>query len=272
MQSISRIEFLLGQILYLNPVNFPIWIAGLGFLLFARQGKPYRIFGWTYVAVLIVFLIIKSKVYYLGPAYPMLLAAGGVAFEHFFERRDIRWGVAVTTVWLLCGGLLLLPLSVPVFSIAGFRDYAQYFRSIVPNARETAQDYFDMFGWEEMVRAVDQVYDSLDPEEQENCAILTDNYGQAGAIDHYGPNLGLPKALSGHNAYYHWGPGDTRIETLITVGVSPDELTLYCGNIEEATRFSPSEPDVGERNVPICICREFSAPLNQGWSIVRHYD
>ena len=272
MQQISRLEFLLGQILYLNPFTFPVWITGLGFFMISPRGKDYRLFGWVFLIVLFVFLAAKSKVYYLGPAYPMLFAAGGVAFEHFFERRNLRWGIPTTGFVLAVGGLSLLPLSLPVLSIGGFKNYAAHFRRILPNSREVAQDYSDMFGWEEMAQTVAKVYASMDPKEQERCCILTGNYGEAGAIDKFGRELGLPHAHSGHNSYFYWGPGERKIETILTVGIPQEVLTDYCGRIEKVAIFSPDEPEMGERNVPIFICRDFVTPLAEAWPQVRHYD
>jgi len=67
-------------------------------------------------------------------------------------------------------------------------------------------NYADMFGWQEMVAAVARVYNRLPPEDRLRCAIYASNYGEAGAIDFYGKRYGLPKAISGHNNYWLWGP------------------------------------------------------------------
>ena len=73
-----------------NPFAFPLWLAGLGWLFFGREGRRYRVLGWAYVVTLAVFLIQHGKDYYVAPAYPMLLAAGGVVCEEWIERTGER--------------------------------------------------------------------------------------------------------------------------------------------------------------------------------------
>lgn len=272
MQTISPVEFLIGQVLYLGAFALPLWLAGLASLLLSRSMKPYRILGWTYLAVLAAFLAIGSKVYYLGPIYPMLFAAGGAAFERVFDRRGFRWGAPLLASFIALGGLVFAPLSLPVLSIEGFRQYVGHFKAILPNAREVGQDYYDMFGWEEMAEAAAEVYRSLSPEDRERTAILADNYGEAGAIDLFGPPLGLPKAHSGHNSYYHWGPPEGTVDILLTVGIDPEDLREACGSVEVVRLFSPTEPEVGERDVPICLCRGMRMTIQEAWPVVRHYE
>ncbi|MCB9782180.1 MAG: glycosyltransferase family 39 protein [Candidatus Omnitrophica bacterium] len=272
MQRISRIEFLIGQFLYMGPFNAPVWIAGLIFFCLSSAGKPYRIFGWTYFAILILFLIVQSKIYYLGPAYPMLFAAGGVAFERLFNRLNLRWAFHALTLFVVLGGLVLLPFSAPVLSFENFKRYADRILFLLPHSNEADDTLNDMFGWPEMVEAVADVYRSLPPEEQSHCAIVTSNYGEAGAIDLFGPDYNLPKAYSGHNSYWYWGPPETGVDTLITVGVDVDELREVVEDVDVRTVFSPEQPNVGERNVPICVCRNLPLSIQEYWPYAKHYD
>ena len=76
------------------------------------------------------------------------------------------------------------------------------------NTGKLPQTFADRFGWPEMAQATAAVYHELTPEEQAVTAIFARNYGEAGAIDFYGPALGLPKAISGHLNYWYWGPAD----------------------------------------------------------------
>src|SRR2546426_4446870 len=85
------------------------------------------------------------------------------------------------------------------------------------------QVFADQFGWEEMVAKVAQAYRSLAPEERAKCVLYAHNYGEAAAIDFYGPKFGLPRAASGHNNYFLWGPPDStggRGGVVITIGES----------------------------------------------------
>src|SRR4028119_2402313 len=90
----SPVEFLIEQIVTMQPPTLPLWLAGLGFYLFAREGRPYRALGWIYVVLFALFAAMGSRFYFLAPAYPALFAAGGVAIERFFgERTRWRWSL-----------------------------------------------------------------------------------------------------------------------------------------------------------------------------------
>ena len=94
------LPFLRQQIMMLLPASALVWIAGLGFLLFHRDGKKYRVLGVTYLAFLAILMALRGKDYYLAPIYPMLYAAGGVLWEKWAESRPwLRWlRVAVPAV------------------------------------------------------------------------------------------------------------------------------------------------------------------------------
>src|SRR5215217_6015383 len=83
----SPVEFLLEQIVTIQPPALPLWLAGLGFYLFGREGRPYLALGWVYVVLFVLFAALNTRFYFLAPAYPMLFAAGGVVIERFFGGR-----------------------------------------------------------------------------------------------------------------------------------------------------------------------------------------
>src|SRR5947199_3375113 len=80
---LSPWEFFFQQITLMNPATFPLWFGGLIWLLASREGRRYRVIAFTYLIALAEFIVMHAKNYYLAPAYPMLFAAGGVAFEKF---------------------------------------------------------------------------------------------------------------------------------------------------------------------------------------------
>ena len=198
----------------MQPPTLPIWLAGLYFYLFSREGRPYRTFGWIYVILFVLFMIQNARFYFLAPVYPMLFAAGGVAIERFVRRRRWGWFSPAYISILAVSGIVVAPLTVvpvlPVETLAKITGAAGGDAGIKTETREVAelaQNFADRFGWEEMVASVAGVYEELPPEEQAEACILTGNYGEAGAIDFFGPEYGLPKAISGHNNYYLRGPG-----------------------------------------------------------------
>jgi 4-amino-4-deoxy-L-arabinose transferase-like glycosyltransferase len=212
-------KYLLQQIMMMNPVSFPFWFGGLLYYLFSRDTKAYRAFGLAFVITIAFFLFTHGKDYYSAPAYVMLLAAGGVATErllmssHFSARQTLRAVLKPACfLWLLAGVLPLLPLVLPILPVEAFVRYQSRLPFEVPRAERSfigaalPQYYADEFPWPGMVAAVARVYHSLPPDEQAKTAIYCNNYGQAATIDFFGPQYGLPKAISGHQSYFLWGP------------------------------------------------------------------
>src|SRR5215212_6596992 len=201
----SPVEFLVEQIVTMQPPALPLWLAGLGFYLFAREGRPYRTLGWVYVALFALFAALNMRFYFLAPAYPMLFAAGGVAIERFFGGRSRwRWALPAYAAVLAISGVVVAPITVvpvlPVGTLAGITGALGGDAGVEVETRQVAelpQTLADRFGWEHMTETVARVYDRLPPEERSEACVLTGNYGEAGAIDFFGPKYGLPKAISG---------------------------------------------------------------------------
>src|SRR5438105_3801333 len=205
-------KFFAQQITLMNPATFPRWFGGLIWLLASREGRRYRVIAFTYLIALAEFVLMHGKNYYLAPAYPMLFAAGGVAFERIFALR-FRWLKPAIAFLVLVSALVLAPVVLPILSPEKLLAYMRAIHFGAPRAETShtaasPQLYADHFGWEEMVRSVAQVYASLSANEQQHAAIFCQNYGEAGAIDFFGPKYGLPPALSGHQNYFYWGPDD----------------------------------------------------------------
>jgi len=273
---LTPLQFLGGQIMGIHPLNAPIWLAGLLFLLFAKKGQPYRILGLTYAIAFAVLAIQRSKAYYLSPAYPALLAAGGWAIEALLHRRGWHWAKPILLGIVLIGGAATAPLVVPILPVETFIGY-QKFLGVEPSAEETnplgelPQYFADRFGWENMTATVASVYEGLSPEQQAECVIVTGNYGEAGAIDYFGPRYGLPPAISQHNSYYLWGPGDVSGNVMISVGISREDLENAFESVTEmATIVSPYAMPY-ENHMPVYLCVGLRVPLNEAWQRGKHY-
>ncbi|MEJ2009559.1 MAG: glycosyltransferase family 39 protein [Acidobacteriota bacterium] len=117
------LAFLGGQVFILSPLNFPIWLSGLLYLFFARDGKRFRVLGWTFVVVLATVMILHGKDYYPTPAYPMLLAAGAVALERLFRSR--QWLKPVAVGLLIAGTAPLLPMMIPILPLTTYLHYQE---------------------------------------------------------------------------------------------------------------------------------------------------
>ncbi len=272
---ISPLSFLLGQILIAHPLAFPLWLAGLHFYLFSPAAKQFRTLGWTFITLFVLLVALKGKIYYLAPAYPMLLAAGAVAFERFIARRNWRWMKPATLIALTITGALIAPSVLPILPVETYLGYARIL-PIAQGARteknawgKMPQHFADMFGWEEMVATVARAYDTLTPEEKTKCAIFGDNYGEAGAVDFFGAKYGLPKAISGHQNYFLWGPRDYTGEVFITMSSDLEDLQPLFESVEPAGVFRNQFVMPYENNATIYICRRMKVPLKQFWPKVK---
>lgn len=222
-------DFLLAQLL----MNFPVilvWGCGLLFLLFLKEGKPYRALGYTVLAVVLILLLLSGKPYYTLGIYPLLFAAGGFALESYLRGRwrSLQWAVLAMMILLT---LPALPYSLPVLPYDKMLVYAEQskrygfegaLRWEDGRLHPLPQDYADMIGWEELAKLAADAYHGLSAEEQARCAIYAENYGQAGAIKYHGKKYGLPEPLSFDDNFLLWAPDS--LENLLAFIYVNDEF------------------------------------------------
>ncbi len=274
--SLNSLEFIRQQVVLLNPLTLPLWLGGLGTLFFNRQASAYRVLGWAYLVVLGVLLVTEGRTYYLAPAYPMLFAAGAVALEKWLQGAWLRWLRPLYVALLVVGGVILAPFYLPVLPPETYIRYAKTLNMGQVRIETHAlgrlpQLFADRFGWPEMAQTTAQVYHSLSPEEQAKTAIFAENYGQAGAIDFYGPALGLPPAISGHQNYFYWGPRGYTGEIVIDLGASPEDLIRYFSDVKQVAyvRHPFSMP---YQNFAIYLCRGPKRSLPEIWPEVKKWN
>jgi len=234
----SALGFLGEQVLVLNPLAAPLWIAGL-VSLWRRDGGRHRALVLAYLTIFALMILGAGKAYYLTPFYPLLFAAGAVAVLRS-GRRAVAYGITAAVVIV---GLALAPLAKPVLREEPFVRYAaalgQDPRAGIGERHELGvlpQHFADQHGWPELAAAVARVLARLPPDERARACIVAANYGEAGAIDFFGPALGLPPARSGHNSYWLWGPGDCGFETVVAIGYEVEHVRPLARSVEEAER------------------------------------
>jgi hypothetical protein len=267
-------DFLGGQVMLMHPLTLPVWLAGLYFYLFAPAGRPYRALGFAYVLMLALMILFRAKVYYLLPVYPLLLAPGGVLLEGLFARRGLGWLRPASVGLMAAGGVVTGLLALPALPVETFVRYQEALGLEPPRTEKLSlgrlpQHYADMFGWEEMTEVVAGVYRSLPEEERARCAVFASNYGEAGAIDFFGPARGLPKALSGHQNYFLWGPRDYTGECVITVSEELEDVRKSFDSVEPAAVFTHPYVLPHENNTPVLVARRPKKPLREIWPDVK---
>lgn len=272
----SPFQFLSAQALLIHPLAAPLALIGLGTLLFAKSMERVRALGLAFLLVLAFFTFTHAKHYYLAPAYPVVLAAGAVAISRFAERQRWRALVPVYAALLIVTGALLAPFAIPVLPLERFVAVAKRSGFVEPPSERhrparLPQMYADMFGWPEMTAAVARVWNALPAEDRAHCAIFASNYGEAGAIDFFGPKLGLPHAYSGHNSYWWWGPPPDSLTTVITIGESREDVLEAFEEVETVDVFHHEWNMPYESDLPILIGKYPRAPWSKIWPQTRKY-
>jgi len=268
--TVSPLAFIGEQLLLVNPFAAPVWLSGLWFLLADKSGRKYAALGIAYLVVLFEMLVLHGKIYYLAPAYLMLLAAGAVAWQRQVFQRAAAWLKPAIIALLVISGIVAAPLAMPILPVAAAVRYTQFFGvqdvkvENVP-LNSLPQLFGDMFGWPEQVQAMSRAFHSLSPEDQRHATLLAYNYGEAGAIDYLGKHHGLPKAISGHNQYGYWGPRGATGEIVIAIGFPKSRLDQSFSDVRPFETVSAAYALPEESDLTIYVCRQPRQPLSSSW-------
>src|SRR5258706_4454292 len=273
------LAFVEEQILDLHPILFPVWIAGLIWFL---RDRRWRVLGLTFVVFFVSMEVAHAKNYYVFPIYPMLFAGGGVVIEHFFERwladrpASIRTTVRVAVVVIiLLAALPAIPLVTWMLSPEHLLAY-QNAIGFTPSKAEVhheallPQPVADQFGWPEMASEVGTIYNSLPPEERAQTGIWAGNYGEAGAINLFGPQYGLPRAYSRHQNHWYWGPPPQVYKNLIVIQWSLDDVRDNCTSFQPFDHYQRF--GMAEENQPIYLCRGVTFDIQKIWWHSHHWN
>jgi 4-amino-4-deoxy-L-arabinose transferase-like glycosyltransferase len=243
------------QFLLVSPVLAPVWIAGLVALLRRPRLRPFRLFAVAWIFLVLAFLATGGKPYYLAGTFPVLLAAGALETDAWLERGASRRRAILLWGLVALSGVVSAFIALPLLPA----------RSAGPVIAMNS-DVGETIGWSDLTRTVASVYRRAGPA----AVIFTSNYGEAGAIDRYGPAFGLPRAYSGHNAFGYWGPPPDRPAAVIAVGLSASQLSHFRDCRLAARIDNSAGVDNDERGEPIEHCAGPSAPWSVLWPELRH--
>ena len=272
-EQLSRVTvggFLGSQLEMLGPALL-LAVVGLWELL---KRVSSRMVALSCIGALAILLVAHGKGYYLLPIYPVLFGAGAEWAERVSDylanvraRAVVR---AVIVIVVAAYGVFALPFGLPVLQPETMARYATLGPGgmVTTNMGQTLQlpqDYADMLGWRERVEAVAHVYESLPPEQRAKAVIATENYGQAGAIDYYGPALGLPHAICTCGTYWFFGPGTLPGEVLVSIGVEESDLRTLYGDVQPVGRVDLPWSVPEERDAPLSVATEPAMTLQQFW-------
>jgi hypothetical protein len=266
---LSPLPYLVQQSEMLGFISSILLILAMWSLI-SPQGRRYGMLLWGFISVLGCMLLLKGKFYYVAPVYPVVFAPGAVFFECLTERRAARWFRPAYAMTMFVVGALIAPTAIPLLSISEYISYTKRLgiqQQKFENQPESQlpQIFADMLGWEDRVKTVAEYFHSLPPEQQNVTAIGASNYGDAGAVDLFGPKYGLPKAISTANNYWIWGPRRYTGESMILMDEdSPQKYAAHCKSFRMVA--SPNNPYVRpDENRPTYHCIGFTPNLQSLW-------
>jgi hypothetical protein len=268
---LGPLAFVKEQILALQPILLPVWLAGVVWFLRERR---WRVLGLTFVIFFVLMEVVHGKDYYVFPMYPMVLAGGGVVFEMWLAKRA-NWTRAAMVAVIVLASLPIIPLATWMLPPERLLAYQNAIgikpaKSEVHHESLLPQAVADQFGWPEMVSEVAGIYNSLPPDERAATGIWAGNYGEAGAVNLFGPAYGLPRAYSRHQNHWYWGPPPQAYKNLIVIEWSLDDVRDNCTSFqafEHYQRFG-----MGEENTPIYLCRGVEFDIQKIWWHSHHWN
>jgi Dolichyl-phosphate-mannose-protein mannosyltransferase len=214
-----------AQIVYTGLALTPVWVAGLWWCLRNPAGRRFRPIGIAAVVTLVLFFVAGGKPYYPGGIYTFLFAAGAVPTERWLARRRLRQVLAAAA---LAATAAVAPIVIPLLPARTL--------ATLP-LQKINYDLAETIAWPKEVALVAREYHALPPGQRAGTAILTGNYGEAGAIDRYGAADGLPAAFSGANNFWYWGPPPARDRSVIAVNLDPALLRRLFTTVRQVAVF-----------------------------------
>ena len=242
-----------------NLITAPLWIAGLvGYF----RDKRYRVVGWMYVIPLVLFYAGKGRDYYLGAAYPMLMAMGAVMAGRWVRSMSRGRRLATESaffVLLVALAAFAYTILVPLASSGPLKDFA------LKKNGELREE----IGWDDLVRNVAAIRDSLPPDERQNVGVVVRNYGEAGAIEILGPVYHLPRPISGTNSAWLRGYPVPPPSTLIVLGTSREGADYWftsCRLAGHNTNSLGVKNEESREHPDIFVCGPPRVPWPEFWA------
>jgi hypothetical protein len=259
----NRATYWLAQVLYTGPALTPIWITGVIWSLRSAAARPFRPVALASVIVIVLQFTLGGKAYYPGAAYTFLFAAGSVPIGRWLAARTSWAGRAWPFAVILAAGAVGLPISLPVLP-------ARVLHTV--QLQKINYDLGETISWPRQVALVALEYSTLPAPERSRTTILTGNYGEAGAVDRYGPGLGLPAVYSGANNFWLWGPPPAADTSAIAVNVDPGLLRGEFAHVRMIASFwNGLGVNDDEQGVPVYLATGLKSSWARAWPAFRDY-
>jgi hypothetical protein len=277
LASKSALTFLGEQALIMHPFVLPFWLVGLLYYFVTDEGRRFRLLAWIWITVFLLLMTTgATRSNYIGPAYAVLLAAGGVVVERVARSRSWRWLPPAVAGVFAVGGVAVAPMAVDLLPPKQYMAYEHAIGLTAPRDQVEATGPMPLhfalkFHAPAVIQAVAQAYAALPRAEQARVGILTASFGEAGAINFFGRALGLPRAISAHNNYWLWGPGSYTGDVMLVL--APSELQLHerFDEVELATPITCEYCLPALTAMSVYTCRRPRQPLADMWPQLKNY-
>ncbi len=276
-------DFLWNQLLPNNPVLFPVWLTGLLVLLFKREWKAYRFFGYCYIVLCVTLFILAGQFYFVIPMYAVLLAAGSVQLERWIEGiaksgRRVAAKIALP-VFVVLLSVPTLPFAVPMLTAD---QLIRYLRPVGVTAGVKTEDrrvadlpqhMADRFGWDDMARDVAAVYHEVGGGSSDTVGVTTGNWGEASAIHVYRKEFDLPEPTTGDGWFYFDAMQHAKFKrSYVAIGVSRLQLQSLFAHVERKAVFTNPHCMPDENNNSIFFCSGPTVDLRKYWRVMYRMD
>ncbi len=210
-------DFLIDQLLMNLPALF-VWIGGLIWLF---KNKAFRFIAFTYLIVIILLILGSGKGYYSLGIYPVLFAAGAVAWQQW--TRKIKWLYPVFILIVLFMSWVILPMALAIWEPAKlavfYKKHNIKHKWEDQKEHELPQDFGDMLGWKEMATKTELFFNTLPDSVKKDLVIYCRNYGQAGSLKFYSKNEQFRnKVICDNGSFLLWIPNELQFKHLIFIG------------------------------------------------------
>lgn len=217
LKYINKSDFVEDQFMMLLPALL-LWIAGL---VWALSKKQWRIIGIIYFSAILLLLFGSGKSYYTLGVYPVLIAAGAVAWEQLLGKR--KWiGYAMASVMIIFNWMimpLLLPIWKPEKLDAFYKKIGEEHTWEDLKTHPLPQDFADMLGWKELAEKSERFFNTLPDSTKATSIIYCRNYGQAGSLKYYGKGLEFKnRVISDNGSFLLWIPDNLSMKNLVFIG------------------------------------------------------
>lgn len=258
LDEVTTLHILHDLFLSVNPIAFILILPALVFMFADKKNKSlYKPLAYSILLSVLLLAYSKGKAYYFFPIVLTVLPFSGIFWERIILPKR-NWLLYPLSFILLIGAILI-PFGMPVYSYHHYLNSAyKYSPKEIKNGKEVLpiQEYYAKEKWKETVTQLKIIYDSLPNDEKNNCLIWGKHYSQAGAVELFRNDYGLPHAFSYHGSFYTWAPS----------GKMPETVIAFSYNDTSDDFFNPFFEEV----IPVRkICSDYAS--SEGWVVQTIY-